>query len=123
VRVGVARYLTSVSLRDEFGADLRRFVFSWDQGGDWRSHVVRIGSPQRRALVDLIATALSGQPILAHLEELKLELVNAIDLEIRGHIELLPIKMLIPLLMLQFPAFLILLFGPLLGRLLQELNR
>jgi len=30
---------------------------------------------------------------------------------------------LIPLLMLQFPAFLILLFGPLLGRLLQELNR
>jgi hypothetical protein len=110
-------------MRDEFGADLRRFIFSWDQGGDWRGYISSIRSPQRRALVDLIATALSGQPILTHLEELKLELVNAIDLEIRGHIELLPIKMLVPLLLLQFPAFLVLLFGPLLSRLIQELNR
>jgi len=123
VRVGIGRYFAVASGQRDFAADLRRFLFAWDQGKDWRSIVVEISSPHRRALVDLIATALAGQPIIAHLEELKSEVVAAVDLEIKNHVELLPIKMLIPLLLFQFPAFLVLLFGPLLNRLIEELNK
>ncbi len=106
-----------------FATDLRKFLFAWDQGQDWRSTVIAIKSPHRRALLDLLAMALAGQPILQNLEELKREICEAVDIEIKNHIELLPVKMLIPLLFFQFPAFLILLFGPLLRSLLEELNR
>lgn len=123
VRVGISRYLNAVRYDDAFASEMRRFLFAWDQGKEWKQVIARIESPHRRVLMDLVATALSGQPILTHLEELKCEITNAVDIEIRHHLEILPIKMLIPLLLFQFPAFLLLLFGPLLGHLIQEINR
>lgn len=122
-REGVNRYIQSAAVNDHFAVDLRRFLFAWDQGNDWRSVIASVRSPHRRALMDLLSLALAGQPILPHLEELKIELMSAVDLEIKEHMELLPIKMLLPLLLLQFPAFLLLLFGPLLTRLIEELNK
>jgi hypothetical protein len=123
VRVGLSRYLSIVPLHDEFASSIRRFLFAWDQGQDWRVVVNAIKSAYRRALLELCATALAGQPILPHLEELRQELMSAANAEIGEHLELLPIKMLVPLLLFQFPAFLLLLFGPLLVRLLEEMNR
>lgn len=123
VRVGIARYLESARASDEFAPDLRRFLFAWEQGQNWRLVVSGVKSPHRRALFDLLATALSGQPILTHLDELRIELIHATEAELNRHLELLPIKMLIPLLVLQFPAFLILLFGPLLSRLIEEMSK
>jgi hypothetical protein len=122
-RQGLARYLDSSSAADEFAGDVRRFLFAWDQGQDWRRQVSRIKSPHRRALLDLIATALNGQPILAHLDELRIDLIQASNDEIAKHMELMPVKMMVPLLFFQFPAFLILLFGPLLSRLLEEMSK
>lgn len=123
VRTGINRYLASTPAHSDFAPDVRRFLFVWEQGGDFRAVIAKIRSPHRRALLDLIATALSGQPILGHLEELRSELIASADSEIREHLELLPIKMLMPLLFFQFPAFLLLLFGPLLNHLLEEINR
>jgi len=123
VRLGLARYLESAGAREDFAADLRRFLFAWEQGQNWRAVVAGIRSPHRRALLDLMATALSGQPILTHLDELRIELIHATEAEISRHLELLPIKMLAPLLIFQFPAFLLLLFGPLLSRLLEEISK
>lgn len=123
VRVGLTRYLESTRAQDEFAANLRRFLFAWEQGQNWRAAIAGVRSPHRRALLDLIATALSGQPIQAHLDELRVELVQATEVEISRHLELLPIKMLVPLLLFQFPAFLLLLFGPLLSRLLEEISK
>ena len=126
VQKGLTKYLGFASLskeRDPFALQLRRFLFAWDQGQDWRALIAELSSPQRKALLELIATGLAGQPILSHLEELKLELMEACQADIDHHLELLPIYMLAPLLLFQFPAFLLLLFGPLLARLLQELSR
>ena len=123
IRLGLRRYLTSASVKDDFASVIRRFVFAWDQGQDWRAIIMQVASPQRRALLDLIALSFNGQPIMGHLEELRTEIVSACDLEIRAQLDMLPMKMLIPLLIFQFPAFLLLLFGPLLGHLIQELNR
>lgn len=123
IRAGVMRYLASSAVDCDFSAAIRRFLFAWDQGQDWRAVIRSIQSPHRRALLELVSSALAGQPIQAHLEELRSEIVSAAHAEIGRHLEILPIKMLIPLLLFQFPAFLLLLFGPVLGRLLQELAR
>jgi hypothetical protein len=123
VQKGVFRYLQSASLTEEFAMQLRRFLFAWEQGQDWRAVIAQVRSSQRRILLEIIANGLAGQPILQHLEELKSEIVEACDSDIRRHLELLPILLLAPLLLLQFPAFLLLLFGPLVSRLLMELSK
>lgn len=124
VRVGLAHYLESpAAANDDFAHTVRRFLFSWEQGQNWRGVIASTRSPHRRALLDLLATALAGQPILSHLDELRIELIHATESEIHRHLELLPVKMLVPLLLFQFPAFLILLFGPLLARLLVEISK
>jgi hypothetical protein len=120
-RAGVARFLEASD--GEFARQLRRALLAWDQGGDWRPEAARMRSPYRRAICDALMRSLSGQPIQARLDELRTEIELACELEIRRHVDLLPLKAMVPLLLLQFPAFLILLLGPLLSRLLEELSR
>ncbi len=123
VRFGVSRYLQTAQPNDDFAFTLRRFLFSWDQGQNWRAVVSDVKSPHRRALLEIIGTALLGQPVHSHLEELRIELIRVTEAEILQHLEMLPLKMLMPLLLFQFPAFLVLLFGPLLTKLLTEINK
>jgi len=123
VRSAIARYLQHASTDDEFSIVIRQFMFSWEQGHDWRSVMRTVESAHRRALIEVLATGLSGHAIATHLESLKTEICSACDLEIKDHLEMLPLKMLAPLLLFQFPAFLLLLFGPLLRHLIEELNR
>lgn len=120
-RSGVARWLDAAE--DDFARAMRRALFAWDQGGDWRAEAARMKSPHRRALCELAMRSLAGHPIQARLEELRAEIELACDLEIRRHVDLLPLRAMLPLLLLEFPAFLLLLFGPLLSRLLAELSR
>jgi hypothetical protein len=121
-RSGVAKYFQSASQDDEFASQLRNMIFAWDQGQDWRPILSTVKSAQRRALAELIFAGISGQSILAQLIELRSEIIRACDREIKRHVELLPLKMLVPLLILQFPAFLLLLFGPILTRFIQEMS-
>lgn len=121
VRTGLARYAKNAN--DVFADDVRRFLFDWDQGRDWRVRVCAISSPHRRALLEIAAQGLSGQPILVLLEELRRDVEDACGLEIKSRLEMLPLKMLFPLLLLLFPSYLLLLFGPILNSFLRELER
>lgn len=123
IQKGLQAYLRAAETSDPFKSQLQRFLFAWDQGQDWRAVLLQTKSVYRRALLEVIATGLAGQPIQNHLDELRSELLEACDVEIKRHLELLPILMLGPLLLFQFPAFLLLLFGPLLTRLLHELAK
>ncbi len=123
VRSSLTRYIHLGLANDDFGQCLRRFLFAWEQGHDWRAQLKIVGSPQRRALLEILSAGLAGQSISAPLDSLKDEITSACDLEIKDHLEMLPLKMLAPLLLFQFPAFLLLLFGPLLRHLVEELNR
>jgi hypothetical protein len=123
VRQGLVKYLRSAPIKDDFAIEARTFLQLWDQGRDWRERLAKhVQSPYRRVLLELIASGLAGQSILAQLADLKTDIVDACEQEVQHHLELLPLKMLVPLLFFQFPAFLILLFGPLLRNLIQELN-
>ena len=122
VRAGVLRYVQAAHARDDFAVALRSFLVAVDRGHCWRS-CLEGQSPQRRALVEIVACGLAGQAVASQLDALRTEIERACDAEIREHLEMLPIKMLAPLLLFQFPAFLLLMFGPLLRHLLQEINR
>lgn len=122
VRAGVMRYVQSASVRDDFAACLRSMLVSWERGREWRS-TFDGQSPQRHALAEIVASGLSGQSVASQLDAIRAEIERACDGEIREHLELLPLKMLAPLLLFQFPAFLLLMFGPLLRHLVEELNR
>ena len=123
VRSAIARYLQIVSIDDPFAIVIREFMFAWERGQDWRVTLRTVQSAHRRALIEVLACGLAGQSISAHLESLRTEVCAACDLEIREHLEMLPLKMLVPLLLFQFPAFLLLMFGPLLRHLVEELGR
>jgi hypothetical protein len=125
LRAGLNRY-TQVQTQPQayaFAQSLKHFLFAWDQGQDWRAHIIKAPTPHRRALMEIIAFGLNGQAILPQLAELQSEVELACELDIKRFLDLLPLQMLIPLLFFQFPAFLILLFGPLLSHFLMEVSR
>ena len=122
-RSGVSKYIQSAPADEIFPSQLRAILFAWDQGHEWRPYLTTLGSPQRRALVELLFAAISGQSILSQLADLRTEIVRACDREIKAHVDLLPLKMLMPLLLFQFPAFLLLLFGPVLRSFIEEMSR
>lgn len=120
VRTGVLRYAQAEV--DSFSSIVRQFLVLADRGQDWRPLLKELSSPHRRALLEVIAVGLSGQSVQSRLMELREDVRLACDLEIKSHLDLLPLKMLIPLLLFQFPAFLILLFGPLLRHFIEGLK-
>lgn len=72
----------------------------------------------RQDVFQLIFRGLQGQSILPQLILMEEESCEAAKLEIEALSAILPLKALIPLLILQFPALLLLLFGPLLRQML-----
>jgi hypothetical protein len=66
----------------------------------------------RRQVLELIEQGLRGAPIYSQVCFLQDELIQSTQLEIAEFVTKLPLKSLFPLLLLQFPAFLILLLGP-----------
>lgn len=121
VRAGLVRFVQSGS--GEFSNEVRRFLFDWDQGRDWRPSVSKIRSANRRALLELASCGMSGQSVQAHLAELRIEIQAACESEIKQHVEMLPLHMLFPLLLFLFPSYLLLLFGPLVTHFLKEIAR
>jgi hypothetical protein len=73
---------------------------------------------QRQALLSLIQMGLKGETIYPTLCSLETDIRESANLEMERFLALLPTKMLIPLLLFLFPAFLILLFGPIVENIL-----
>jgi hypothetical protein len=73
-----------------------------------------LSSHRAQALWELIERAHLGQPILEPLGALEDDVEAAVAADLDLHVATLPFKALVPLLMFQFPAFALLLIGPLL---------
>lgn len=74
----------------------------------------------RRQCLELLQQGLQGEPVYAQICGLEEEVFESTKLEIEEFVSLLPVKSLIPLLFLQFPAFLALLIGPFLTSFLSQ---
>lgn len=117
-RVSLQKYISNE--RDE----LARLVATWmacrTQGSCTKLVLAPIKTPHRKAAFMLLERGLAGESVSSTLARLEEEVLNATTAELEEFVAVLPIKMLIPLLFFQFPAFLVLLFGPLLIQFLNQ---
>ena len=95
----------------------------------WFSEVLKSNTNQVRAwpsyysksLVDILYRGMQGEPILKTLDELENELIKECQARIDKYMQKLAVVSLVPLLFIQFPAFMMLLFGPIFMDVLEKL--
>lgn len=98
---------------DDFALDIRTLLMPGSGSVDVETHSPSLQrSAHRRALLLVFAKGLQGLPILDKLSDLEQELSEAALLSLEKHVLDLPYKVLIPIMLFQLPAFLILLFAP-----------
>jgi len=108
--------------KDEFSLQLSEWIFLKRRGLSTKFLTDKIKSHFRVSLMNVLWLGHGGVPILKTLQLLEQEVIMACELEIDLYVKKLPFKLLLPLLFLQFPAFLLLLLGPLLLSLINGIN-
>jgi len=76
----------------------------------------------RKALLEIIEGGLRGEPVLTQLKELETELFKICQSDIDRFVSTLPMKAMIPLMLVQFPAFLLVMLGPIVNELIKGFN-
>lgn len=120
VKSGILNYVRKE--RGDFPALVTRWLSILQQGQDPRPLVISVKSLYRQTLLDVLERGLRGEAIYALLNQMEEEIISACEEEISSRIARLPFFMMIPLLLFQFPAFLVLLFGPLLKNFFHSLG-
>jgi hypothetical protein len=103
----------------EWPTDLRVLILSVSQGR--MGHDLKM-SAHRRALMQLVMLGMRGESVLPRLREMEIEIRRQCEHEMEVFLTRLPLFMLGPVLLLLFPAFLLLLLGPLLDQMLKGLG-
>ncbi|MBX2995487.1 MAG: hypothetical protein KF681_11720 [Bdellovibrionaceae bacterium] len=112
VRMGLVAYLRLEP--DSLSETVRQWLHLFERGASTEMFLQSLESPARRNLLLLLEKGLLGEPILQNLTLLGDELQEQGFAEIELFLARLPFRMMLPLLFLLFPAFLLLLLGPLL---------
>lgn len=120
VRSGVLNFIAIE--RSDFAKDVSKWISFLDQGLEIESLLQKQRSQFRRSLLELLARGLRGESIYLYLCQLEQETIEACQDEIGRKLTKLPFMLLAPLLLMQFPAFLLLLFGPLLENFFHSLG-
>lgn len=121
VRTSVRRFVEMFD--GEFVDQLSLWERSRESGEhrDWDKQKIRM-SLHRRSLFELLDFSLRGVSVLEPLRALEKEMRDFLEQQVEQHLGQLPFKLLIPLLLFQFPALLLLILGPLLLSLVREVQ-
>ena len=119
VSQAIKTYVQS-ALEDSFAKELGLWLFAEETGGSFNTKTLK--SIYRKYLLDILKRGLNGEPILEMLEEYEKDLIEICKEDLEKHLQKLPFIALIPLLLFEFPALLLLLVGPLLLNLLSALQ-
>ena len=106
--------------RDAFSKELAFWLFAKETGKNYDKNIFQ--SPYRKHLLELLSRGLQGEPILSALADLEQDLIFASSEDMEQHLQKLPFISLIPLMVFAFPAFFLLLAGPLVLDLLSALQ-
>lgn len=120
VRHGLLDYLKKN--RSSFAREVSQWLSLLERGQKIDSWMLKQKSISRKALLQLLERGLRGEPIYAQLQNMEVEIKEACQDEQNKYLARLPFLMLIPLLFFMFPAYLLLLFGPLLAQFLHQLG-
>ncbi len=108
--------------KGEFSLEILRWYSLYEQGQSCEPLLKRIKSPYRRQLLEVLERGLKKESIGHILAVLEVEVQEACEQEIQNTLTDLPYLVMLPLLLFQFPAFLLLLLGPFLLQMLDRLN-
>ena len=103
---------------DAFAQDLSLWLFRRETGQKFEKPM----SVSRKNLIDILDRGLKGEPVAERLKEFETEIMEICKEDLEKHLERLPYICLMPLMLFQFPAFLLLLAGPLILNLLEALQ-
>jgi len=120
IRSGVLSFIQAEN--SHFAKDVSKWISLNDQGLDTAIILQKQRSQYRRSLLELLERGLRGESIYVYLCQLEQEIIEACQDEISRKLSKLPFLLLGPLLLMQFPAFLLLLFGPLLENFFHSLG-
>lgn len=101
--------------RGDFVLIVGQWLALLQQGKDTQPLISSLSSQHRQVLLQLLERGMKGEGIYNLLLTLEEEILEACHEELTNKLARLPFILLIPLLLFQFPAFLLLLFGPLLN--------
>lgn len=120
VKTGILNFLHKNN--SEFSIQVKKWLFQIERG-DWgAAKTLSFDSIYRRQCLLILEHGLRGDPIRQNLEIFVFELKQACEIELEVYLARLPFRLMLPVLLLQFPAFLILLFQPILSQFLQVMN-
>ncbi|XGC80775.1 type II secretion system F family protein [Bdellovibrio bacteriovorus] len=120
VKQGIHTYLKKSE--GEFPEVVTRWLALLQQGQDPKICIQGLSSIHRRTLLQVLERGLKGESIHNMLLRLEEEIIEACHEELTNKIARLPFILMVPLLLFQFPAFLMLLFGPLLQNFFHSLG-
>ncbi len=106
----------------EFATEVARWLALLHQGRETQALISGMSSQHRQVLLQLLERGLRGEAIYNVLLTLEEEILEACHEELTNKLARLPFILLVPLLLFQFPAFLLLLFGPLLQNFFHSLG-
>jgi hypothetical protein len=118
VRLALRHYLRHHD--DELSRLVAQLFSLKERSQDTAGFKATVKSRYARAVLEVLERGFQGEAILQSLLLLEEEVRSSCQIELEEWSSLLPLKALIPLLLLQFPALLMLLFGPLLRQMIQS---
>lgn len=121
LKKGVHFYLSQKNDK-EFKTQVQNWLLCIEQGKNPDVAYSSIKNVTRKSLLQILQKGIEGHSIYPILQQIELEITEQCETELEEHVIKLPFKLMIPLLLFQFPALLILLFGPLIEQLLFSLG-
>jgi hypothetical protein len=95
--------------RGDIRRDLQKLILAHQVGGEWPFKITDLN--QRRFNVfRLVWTGFSGAPVLDSLQNIIPEIEKASEQQLDGFLQILPIRCLLVIMTLNFPALLMLIF-------------
>ena len=119
VRGAIEKVMMDVEHESDFHREVRHWLTLHTQGQAQMGLRVTKNF-YRQALLHVLEQGLRGGSIYSTMQELESEWEKTLHDDIERHLQKLPVLVLMPLVLLQFPAFLILLLGPILADVLER---
>lgn len=121
IQEGIKRYLAAHNTQ-EFGRTSLRWFLLIDRQLPTYDLVSSIKSIYRRQILQLLEKGIKKEPIYNQILILEHEIYQACEREIQEKLIKLPYLVMIPVLFFQFPALLLMIFGPLLQNFIESMR-
>ncbi|MDZ4662835.1 MAG: hypothetical protein SGJ18_14580 [Pseudomonadota bacterium] len=106
----------------EFCGLVRQWFIGLQHQSDNSRIIDNCTSPYRKVFFQILESGFKGQMIYDPLCQLEEEVNYACEQELELALQRLPFKLMVPMLILLFPAYLILLIGPIIKQLMEGFN-